>query len=183
MAKVKDFTPDKKNANKGTARGQKQIVSSIQASGVGRSIVTDKNGVIIGGNKSLEAMAEIFGVEAEPIVIKSDGKRPLIHVREDLDLDDPDPNNPARKLAYNDNITSWLSFELDPAVTMADIESGFDFQAIGVSLEELGEMLEGGVQELLNPPNFQPVGADTQPRLDRKNPITCPHCGQEFTPE
>lgn len=32
-------------------------------------------------------------------------------------------------------------------------------------------------------PDFHPVGADEQPRLDRKSPITCPHCGQEFIPE
>lgn len=34
-----------------------------------------------------------------------------------------------------------------------------------------------------NTPDFQPVGADEQPRLDRKSPITCPHCGAEFVPE
>lgn len=32
-------------------------------------------------------------------------------------------------------------------------------------------------------PDFQPVSADEQPRLDHKNPITCPHCGMEFEPE
>lgn len=31
--------------------------------------------------------------------------------------------------------------------------------------------------------DFQPVGADTQPRLDQKSPITCPHCGIQFTPQ
>jgi len=32
-------------------------------------------------------------------------------------------------------------------------------------------------------PDFQPVGADEQPRLDQKAPITCPHCGEEFVPK
>lgn len=32
-------------------------------------------------------------------------------------------------------------------------------------------------------PDFQPVGADEQPRLDRKKPVTCPGCGMEFEPE
>ena len=29
---------------------------------------------------------------------------------------------------------------------------------------------------------FNPVGADTQPRLDEKKKVTCPECGHEFTP-
>lgn len=32
------------------------------------------------------------------------------------------------------------------------------------------------------PPDFDPVNIDEQPRLDQKKSITCPHCGQEFTP-
>jgi ParB-like chromosome segregation protein Spo0J len=30
---------------------------------------------------------------------------------------------------------------------------------------------------------FQPVGPETQPRLDQKSPIECPHCGAEFVPK
>jgi hypothetical protein len=29
-------------------------------------------------------------------------------------------------------------------------------------------------------PDFRPVSADSQPRLDRRRPITCPGCGHEF---
>lgn len=32
-------------------------------------------------------------------------------------------------------------------------------------------------------PDFQPVGADEQPRLDQKAPVTCPHCGELFVPK
>jgi ParB-like chromosome segregation protein Spo0J len=30
---------------------------------------------------------------------------------------------------------------------------------------------------------FQPVDPSTQPRLDQKSPIECPHCGAEFVPK
>src|SRR5690242_12855222 len=30
--------------------------------------------------------------------------------------------------------------------------------------------------------DFQPVSADEQGRLDKKNPVTCPECGHEFVP-
>lgn len=150
MTKIKDFSQDNRNANKGTARGQKMIVNSIQEDGFGRSVLADKNGVLIAGNKTLEASAEVFGVESEPIVVESDGTRPVVVKRLDLDLSDPDPNNPARRLAHRDNLTSHFSFSLDPAIVMADIEAGFDFEAIDISLPDLGEMLEGAAKELLN---------------------------------
>ena len=67
--KLSDLIPDKHNANKGTAKGQKAIVNSLQRSGAGRSIVIDRNGQIIGGNKTAEAVAEIFGTDAEVRVI------------------------------------------------------------------------------------------------------------------
>jgi hypothetical protein len=50
---------------------------------------------------------------------------------------------------------------------------------------------EAGVQSLLSelaeregiiPPNFKPVGIDTQPRLDEKKRAECPECGYEFVP-
>lgn len=49
----------------------------------------------------------------------------------------------------------------------------------------LSEMMNRMKEKLADSfmPDFEPVGADTQPRLDRKAPITCPHCGQEFEPE
>jgi hypothetical protein len=31
-------------------------------------------------------------------------------------------------------------------------------------------------------PDFEPVSADDQGRLDKKNPVTCPECGHEFIP-
>lgn len=38
------------------------------------------------------------------------------------------------------------------------------------------------LEALLQGPNFDPVGAGDQPRLDKKAPITCPACGHEFRP-
>lgn len=165
MTSIKDLKPDSHNANRGSARGQKQIVGSIQRNGFGRSGLLDKDGRVIAGNKTLEASAEVFGVEADVIIVESDGTKPVYVKRTDLDLDDPDPSNPARRLAYEDNVSSWLSFDLDPAVVMADMESGFDFEAIGVNLEELGEMLEGSVTELLGGGNGEVK--DAPPQIDK----------------
>ncbi len=39
------------------------------------------------------------------------------------------------------------------------------------------------VASLLSGPDFDPVGADDQSRLDEKKPIKCPECGHEFVPD
>ena len=38
------------------------------------------------------------------------------------------------------------------------------------------------VDALLTGPDFEPVGADEQSRLDEKKQVTCPECGRSFRP-
>ena len=38
------------------------------------------------------------------------------------------------------------------------------------------------VASLISGPEFDPVGADDQSRLDEKKTVTCPECGHEFVP-
>lgn len=170
MSKISDLRPDDQNANRGTALGQKMIVGSIGRNKLGRSIVVDKNGVVIGGNKTLEAVAEVLGVDAETIVIESAGDKLIVHKRTDLDLDDPDPNNEARRLAFEDNTTSFFSFELDPEIVVSAIEGGFDFEAIGLESFDLEKMLDKPMSELLGggEPKETPPETDKADELQDK---------------
>lgn len=177
VTRLKDLVPDKHNSNKGSAKGQKLIVGSIQRNGFGRSGLLDAKGNIIAGNKTTEAAAEVFGVEVEPIIVETDGQRPVYVRRIDLDLDDPDPNNPARRLAYLDNVTSHFSFDLDPAIVMADIEAGFDFEAIDISLPDLGGMLGKAADDLLT--NDVDISNPVESGGDKRI-VCCPNCGVEF---
>jgi hypothetical protein len=53
-------------------------------------------------------------------------------------------------------------------------EQGFRLELTGFSGAELSmHMFE---------PDFAPVGADEQTRLDRKKAVVCPACSHEFTP-
>lgn len=176
MTKIKDLTPDKHNANKGTAKGQKLIVSSVQQNGAGRSGLLDKNDNIIAGNKFTEAAAEVFGVEVEPIIVETDGTRPVYVKRTDLDLDDPNPNNPARRLAYLDNLTQSFSFEIDPAVLMADIEAGIDLEALGVSLPDLSELLEKAGDNIPDV-DFKEYDESVEDEVEY---IECPNCNHRW---
>lgn len=121
---IVDLKFDDRNCNTGTARGRELVRQSLQKYGAGRSILVDKNGKVIAGNKTLEqAIAE--GLEIE--VLKSDGKKLVAVQRTDLDLD---KDQAARELAIADNRTSELGLEWDYdllAEMPEDFLSEFDF--------------------------------------------------------
>lgn len=106
--KISELIPDDRNANKGTKRGMAALEKSLQNYGTGRSIVIDKNNRIIAGNKTAE-MAVALGIE-DIEVIKTDGKKIIVHQRTDLDLK---KDKKARELAYADNRVSELDLEWD----------------------------------------------------------------------
>ena len=53
-------------------------------------------------------------------------------------------------------------------------------------MPDAGELLTSldseDVDALLTGPDFEPVDADDQSRLDEKKQVTCPECGHEFRP-
>ena len=122
IKKVSDLTPDRKNANRGTARGRAVIEKSLRDYGAGRSILLDKHGAIIAGNKTAENCAAA-GLE-DVLVVQSDGTKLIAVQRMDLDLNDPK----ARELAIADNRASELSLNWDLDVLHAG--------AAGVDLEQ-----------------------------------------------
>jgi len=109
MTKLADLTFDPQNANKGTARGRSMLEKSLQKFGAGRSILLDKNNVIIAGNKAAQTAGK------EIIAVK----------RTDLDINDP----AARGLAIADNRVGEVDLEWD-AVNLQKLKDQ------GVELEE-----------------------------------------------
>ena len=172
LAGIAGLLPDVKNANRGTQRGRGMVEASLRETGAGRSIVTDREGRVIAGNKTLEAAADIgLGIQ----IVHSDGKNLIVVQRDDLDLSDD--TGAARRLAYLDNQSASVGLIWDPEVLLADLQAGVSFNGI-FDQQELDALLAGLVT-----PDFQPVGADEQPRLDQKAAIVCPHCGESFIPE
>ena len=84
MPQVADFRPAQRNANKHTARGLGAIDKSIRTDGYGDPMLAAADGEMISGSARLETVAQVFGVDAEPIIVHSDGTRPVIHVRDDI---------------------------------------------------------------------------------------------------
>lgn len=132
-AKLAEFTPDDKNANRGTERGRYMLETSLEQVGAGRGIVVDKHGKVIAGNKTQE-VAIAQGIE-DAIIVETDGRQLVVTKRLDMDLDDPDPNNPARKYAYLDNRAGEVGLAWEPEQMSLDLESGFDFDLMFREIE------------------------------------------------
>lgn len=141
-----DLTPDSRNANKGTERGLGMLEHSLRNLGAGRSILVDKEGRVIAGNKTLERATDL-GIPVE--IIQTDGKRLIAVQRTDLDLD-TDPK--ARELAYADNRIAEVDLDWDIEQMKADIEAGVD----------LGEFwLEDELRNMLSDAEFsEPITPD-----------------------
>jgi hypothetical protein len=52
---------------------------------------------------------------------------------------------------------------------------GFDLTLTGFDEDELKK-----IKEKITIPDFQPTNITEQPRLDKLEPIICPHCGNEI---
>ncbi len=120
---IADLEPDKRNANRGTVRGRAMLDHSLRTLGAGRSILTDKNGKVIAGNKTLEVAADIdLPIE----VIKTRGDKLVVVQREDLDLE---TDAAARELAYADNRVSDVDLAWDVRAIAQDVTAGVDLSA------------------------------------------------------
>jgi hypothetical protein len=75
----------------------------------------------------------------------------------------------------------------DPITYMAETDSAILdalLREVNTGEEALQELLAGLAEDAgIVPPDFMPVDASEQPRLDQKKSVTCPHCGEEFVPE
>ena len=162
--KVGDLTPDVRNANRGTVRGRAALEASLRQYGAGRSILIDKEGRIIAGNKTLQTAGEI-GLE-DVIVVQTDGHQVVAVQRMDLDLA---KDEQARKLAYADNRVGEMDLEWDAETLLGDIQGGLDLSGLWteLELEKLLASSHSGMEE-------------EQGKLDEKTKVRCPECGHEF---
>lgn len=165
--KLADLTPDARNANKGTKRGADMINRSLGELGAGRSILVDKNGKIIAGNKTTEGAAAI-GIE-DVIVVRTDGNQLVAVMREDLDLDDP--AGKARQLAYADNRAGQVGLEWDAEVLADDIASGVD-------LDDWFKPFELEAFKIVAPPeDWQEYDESAADDVEYHE---CPNCGHKW---
>lgn len=125
--KITDYLPDPSNANKGSEQGQEVIERSLNEVGPGRSLVADKNGILVAGNKTQQGAVDV-GI-SNVIEIETEGDVVIVHKRKDWDITDGDGGE-ARRYAYFDNRASELSMTWDPSQIKLDIDAGINLKGI-----------------------------------------------------
>lgn len=135
ISKISDLVPDANNYNKGTEFGQSLIEKSIRKNGLGRSLLLDRNGKVIAGNKTLEGTVAAGFNDEDIIVVKTDGKKLVVVQRTDLDLD----TKRGKEMALADNATGRANLAWDFESLNADFE--------GVELEEWGVLADNHSEE------------------------------------
>ena len=145
--KLSELIPDPQNANKGTERGRYMLEHSISTLGAGRSVLVDKNNVLIAGNKTTETAVE-SGLD-DAIIIDSDGTKLIVVRRTDLDLTTDDK---AKQLAIADNRTGEINLNFDPVVLAGianeiDLSGFFNDEEFQLIFDEAGTELTGKAPE------------------------------------
>lgn len=133
---IEALEQDQQNFNKGTEAGQQLMERSFQELGAGRSILIDRNGNIIAGNKSQKA-AIAAGI-TKVRVIETTGDELVAVKRTDIDIDSAE----GRKMAYLDNLTTQVNLTWDETeleAVQADVE-GFDIADFGFDIEDLPQV-------------------------------------------
>jgi len=151
--KLTDYKPLSRNPNKGTQRGSGIIQQSVQQLGAGRSILVDKNNVILAGNHAQEAFIN-SGMD-DVIEIETDGKKIVVVKRTDLDANE----TAGKKMAIMDNRSSEVGLEWDRLELEALLEEiKADEGELDMALDKLANDL--GI-ELGDPPE------DVEPEIDK----------------
>lgn len=122
--KITEFTPLQNNPNAHTERGYEALEKSIGELGYTEPMVASSDGVILSGNARYEKAGAML--TGEPIIVESDGTRPVIHVRTDVKGDSPQ----ARRIVYASNRVAELDFALDVDVLLRDVQAGVDFSGL-----------------------------------------------------
>jgi ParB-like chromosome segregation protein Spo0J len=158
-AHLRDLTTDPENRREHNPRNVGMIVDSLQHVGAARSIVIDEDGVVLAGNATLEAAAEV-GIEHVRIV-EASGHELIAVRRRGLTAEQK------RALALADNRAAELAtWNLDQL--RADAADGLDLSAFW-SDTELADLLGADAPV----PKFEPAAAEH--RLDELAKH-CPTC-------
>lgn len=130
---IDSLRQDTHNFNRGTEEGQQLMERSFKELGAGRSILLDREGNIIAGNKSQEA-ARKAGIKRVRIV-ETTGDELVAVKRTDIDIDSAE----GRRMALLDNLTTQVNLAWDPSEiqTVSSEIDGFDPSDYGFDPSQL----------------------------------------------
>ena len=132
MVKLND-----KNTNRGTDRGRYMVRESIERVGPRRSAVADKDGVILAGNKTVEAAINA-GIPLK--VVPASPDELVVLQFDDLDIDGVgEDGEKARLYEIMDNRASQVGLEWDEEIIQQLYDDGLDLLLAFTELELFNE--------------------------------------------
>jgi hypothetical protein len=168
--RITEFRPQAKNPNKHNTFGMRLLEKSIQSDGWIGAQTSAADGEIIAGSARQEIAVEKFtdenGQDVEPIVIESDGTRPVIIKRIDIPSAD---SARARRLSAAENQIAKANY--NPDFDLLKEWAGEDEQIKKLFSDD--EWREGTKDEM---PQFKEYGEDI---ADGIQICKCPTCGHE----
>lgn len=159
---LRDLTPDPRNARKHGPRNVGVIADALRDVGAARSIVIDEDGVILAGNATCEAAAEVGITKVQ--VVDADGETIVAVRRTGLTAAQK------AKLALYDNRSAELAEGWEPDV-LRQLASEQDLSKL-FTAAELDTLLE-------HAPEPEDIVQDSEPEISIGE-HTCPKCGYKF---
>jgi hypothetical protein len=167
---LSNFRPLTDNPNGHTLRGQKALEDSIREDGYTEPMVAAADLTVLSGNQRLETVAEIL--DLDPIIVESDGTRPVIHIRRDI----PNADSPlAKRVIVRSNRVAEIDLAWNPAI----LAGGAIPAELITSLwnpDELSAMGDAWAKREGEPVDLTPP----QGNGDQAGMHQCPKCGFAF---
>jgi hypothetical protein len=131
IQKIRQLKKDKRNHNRHTDEGMELLKHSVNTVGVIESITVSSDNEIISGNGRHEVMSEKLG-DVEPIVIETDGSRPVILKRTDIKSNTPE----FYKAAILANTTAEKNIDIDETIVQELAgEFSLELDEMGIDLD------------------------------------------------
>ena len=157
IRKLSDFTRQRQNANRHTARGMSLLSESMTEDGYVAPITTAADGEVIDGSARLETAAATF-TDDETLVIQHDGRRPIVMQRTDIaTADDPQ----AMRISLRANRIGELNLAWDKE-TLARVSQDFELPGLWTD-EELQTLQEVGTSDPGDPFLASPLPSEPIP--------------------
>jgi len=137
-----DFQPQQLNCNRHTQKGMAMLDRSLSRDGWIGAISCAADGEVFDGSARLETVYDRFG-DVEPIVIRTSGDRPVIHIREDIPSA---TDEKAIRLGISANRTPELNLNWDAAL-LDGIDDAIDLSEF-FSTAELDRLTEEAIAEM-----------------------------------
>jgi hypothetical protein len=158
---ISDFKTLANNPNRHTEIGINTLQSSMRMNGFVAPMTSSADGVILDGNARLEVASDVL--QTEPIVIDSDGTRPIIVRRTDI------PNADtilAKRIILSSNRVQELDYQPDNAILaemIAALNTDGNLTGSGYTANDLESVIASAGQE-----------------AEETNHNLCPNCGYDL---